>query len=84
MVFLGFAIATERVRLVEGNVREICEWPTTKTIIKAQSFHELATFYQRLIRHFSTIMASTTKYTKNKNFHWNEEAMYPFVRTKEQ
>ncbi len=44
LVFLGFVISVERVKMDSEKVGEILEWPRLRSIAKVQSFHGLATF----------------------------------------
>jgi len=73
LLFLGFAISKEGIKVDEENVRAIKEWPTPKNISDVQSFHGLATFYRWFIKHFSSILAPITEYLKKGKFHWDEE-----------
>jgi len=48
-----------------------------------RSFHGLAFFYRRFIRHFSYITAPTTKVLKGTKFSWTPQAQISFEGLKD-
>jgi hypothetical protein len=56
-------------------VKEIREWSSPRTIFEVRSFHGLASFYRKFIRHFSEISAQMmdTMKKRHKYFKWIEE-----------
>jgi len=79
VVFLGFVVGREGVKVDQEKVRAIQEWPTPTSASEVRSFHGLASFYRRFVRDFSTIAAPLNALTKkNVKFVWSEEQQKSF------
>jgi hypothetical protein len=76
LIYLGFFISADKLRMDPDKVEVIKNWPSPKSIFEVRSFHGLASFYRKLIRNFNGIsapMMDTVK-KRHKYFHWTEEA----------
>jgi hypothetical protein len=76
LIYLGFFIYANKLKMDPDKVEVIKNWPSPKSIFEVRSFHGLASFYGKFIRNFSGIsapMMDTVK-KRNKYFHWTEEA----------
>ena len=80
LVYLGFVISNEGLKMDQEKVKAIVEWPSPKNVFEVWSFHGLASFYRKFIRNFSYINAPMLE-TKRKNiqpFLWTKEAKKSF------
>ena len=78
LVFLGFFIFTDGVKMDPKKVWTILEWPSPCSITKVRSFHSLDTFYRKFIHNFSSIVAPVTDCTKGREFSWAKEVEESF------
>jgi hypothetical protein len=76
LIYLGFMIFANELKMDPEKVKTIRDWPSPKSIFKFWSFHGLASFYRKFIRNFSAICASMmdTVKKRHKYFHWTKEA----------
>ena len=75
LIYLGFVISSNELKMDPENVREIKEWPLPSNIFEVRIFHGLGRFYGKFIRNFSGIcapMLDTVK-KKHRSFSWIEE-----------
>ncbi|KAJ9555026.1 hypothetical protein OSB04_009640 [Centaurea solstitialis] len=78
VLFLGYLISGNGIRMDESKIDAITTWPTPTTIHDARSFLGLASFYRRFIRNFSTVAAPITDCLKGKTFDWTPAATKAF------
>jgi hypothetical protein len=85
LIYLGFVISSNELKMDPEKVKVIREWPSPKNIFEVRSFHGLASFYRKFIRNFSGISAQMMDIVKkrHKYFKWIEEAKKSFNILKE-
>eukprot|EP00253_Pinus_taeda_P021138 PITA_21138 len=57
LIYLGFVIAENELKMDPWKVAVIVNWPSPTNLFKVCSFHRLASFYWKFIRNFSKICA---------------------------
>ena len=61
LVYLGFVVLVEGLKMDLKKVKAILKWPTPRSVIELRSLHGLASFYRKFIRGFSSICGSLTE-----------------------
>lgn len=81
--FLGHRIGADGLKVMDGKVVAINEWPIPKKVSDIRSFLGLAGFYRKFIKDFSKIAAPLTELTKDDvTFEWKEEQQRAFDQLK--
>jgi hypothetical protein len=75
LIYLGFMISSNELKMDLEKVIAIKEWPSPRSIFEVRIFHGLASFYRKFIRNSNGIytpMLDTVK-KKHKYFNWTKE-----------
>jgi hypothetical protein len=85
LIYLGFFISSNELKMDLEKVKSIKQWMSLKNIFEVRSFHGLASFYWKFIKNFSGISAQMmdTMKKRHKYFKWTEEAKRSFNILKE-
>jgi hypothetical protein len=85
LIYLGFVISSNELKMDLEKVKAIKEWLALKSIFEVRSFHGLARFYRKFIGDFSGICAPMmdTMKKKHKYFKWIQEVERSFNKLKE-
>ena len=85
IVYLGFVISANSLKMDPEKVKAILEQPTPKNVSEVRSFHGLASFYRKFIKNFGVVcnaMNETMRGDK-KEFKWTHGADKSFDTLKQ-
>ena len=84
LVYLGFVVSSEGLKMDPEKVKAILEWPTPRFATEVRSFHGLVSFYRKFIKNFSGICAPLTDTIRGdrKEFKWTTTAARSFESLK--
>ena len=83
LLFLGYMVSAEGIKVDYSKVEAIRSWPIPKIVGEVGSFHGLTSFYKCFIKNFSTILAPITDCMNKGRFQWSEQAEESFQKIKE-
>jgi hypothetical protein len=86
LIYLGFVISEDGLKMDPEKVQAIISWPTPRNVFEVRSFHGLASFYRKFIRSFSQLCAPIVETIKERKqpFKWTEAVDRNFQIVKEE
>ena len=82
--FLGVVIGPEGIKMEEGKVKGVLEWPTPKCVKDVQKFLRLANYYRRFIKGFAMVARPLYDLVKkDKKWEWAAKEEKAFRELKE-
>ena len=81
--FLGVVIGLEGIKMEEGKVKGVLEWPMPKSVKDVQKFLGLANYYRQFIEGFTTVARPLHDLVKkDKKWEWTEREERAFKELK--
>ena len=81
--FLGHIVGRDGMRMMEGKIQAVQDWPTPTSVSHIRSFIGTAGYYRKFIRDFSAIASPLTELTKDRvQFIWGESQVNAFQQLK--
>ena len=77
LIFLGFLISGNELKMDPSKVEAVFNWPLTTTPSEVTSYNGMCNFYRKFIRNFSVVcspMINTIKEGRKCVFSWTKEA----------
>ena len=85
IVYLGFMISADGLKMDPEKVKAILEWPSPENVSELRSFHVLPSFYRKFIKNFSVVCNAMTETMRGdkKKFKWTHGANKNFETLKQ-
>lgn len=80
--YLGYIIDQNGLRTDPEKVEAIINYPIPTSLKQIRRFVGMTSWYRRFIDNFSELTTPITELTKNKKFHWTDEANNAFMKLK--
>ncbi|XP_041020513.1 uncharacterized mitochondrial protein AtMg00860-like [Juglans microcarpa x Juglans regia] len=80
--YIGHFILGERVRVDQGKIEALVDWPLPKDVLLLRGFLSLIGYYRRFVKNYSLIAKPLTSLLKKDNFEWIQEAREAFENLK--
>jgi hypothetical protein len=68
LIYLGFVVSKEGLKMDPDKVKYILDWPTPKCTFYVRSFHGLSSFYQKIYQKFQQDLCTSYRVYEERNF----------------
>eukprot|EP00253_Pinus_taeda_P025702 PITA_25702 len=83
MLYLGYIIGADGVKVHEENIQAIRDWPVPRDVTALRGFFGIYSYYRKFVKGFSQLAAPLTDLTKRVAFAWTDGAHATFDHLKE-
>ncbi|GMI77197.1 hypothetical protein HRI_001389000 [Hibiscus trionum] len=84
VVFVGYVVSADGIRVDPKKIEAIVEWKQPKSVTEVRSFIGLAGYYRRFVEGFSKLAAPLTQLLqKSVQFEWTDSRQRAFEKLKE-
>lgn len=78
LVYLGFVVSKDGLKMDKEKVQAIIDWPTPRSAMEVRIFYDIASFYRKFIKNFSHVATPILETIKRK-----KSSLYGHKRLKE-
>ncbi|GBG91470.1 hypothetical protein CBR_g52426 [Chara braunii] len=83
VLYLGHVLDGDGIKPEDSKIVAIRDWPTPRTLTELRSFFDLANYYRKFVRNFSTIAAPVRRLLKKEAiWRWDKDCTFALKKLK--